>query len=183
MDKSPVIWFTGMSASGKSTLANYLKDSLFKRGYKGTIIDGDTIRDRDKQKLSYGFNDVLTNNIRIASLCEEQRTTYDFVLVPVISPYEEVRKKVRKILEPNFHLVYLKSDISSLKCRDPKGLYAAADRGEINDLIGYSAINPYDEPVDPELVVSTSSDILVDDSFDVIFEYVNHFVFIDNYLF
>ena len=112
MDKSPVIWFTGMSASGKSTLANYLKDSLFKRGYKGTIIDGDTIRDRDKQKLRYGFNDVLTNNIRIASLCEEQRTTYDFVLVPVISPYEEVRKKVRKILEPNFHLVYLKSDIS-----------------------------------------------------------------------
>ena len=86
----------GPNGSGKSTLANYLKDSLFKRGYKGTIIDGDTIRDRDKQKLSYGFNDVLTNNIRIASLCEEQRTTYDFVLVPVISPYEEVRKKVRK---------------------------------------------------------------------------------------
>ena len=62
-------------------------------------------------------------------------------------------------------------------------MYAAADRGGINDLIGYSAINPYDEPTDPELVVSTSSDMLVDDSFDVIFEYVNHFVFTDNYLF
>ena len=126
---------------------------------------------------------MLINNTRIAVLCEEQRKKYDFVLVPVISPYEEVRRKVRKILEPNFHLIYLKTDISSLKSRDPKGLYAAADRGDIKDLIGYSDVNSYDEPVNPELVVSTSIDKTVKYSFDKIINYINKTIFIDKYLY
>jgi adenylylsulfate kinase-like enzyme len=170
MNKSPIIWLTGMSGSGKSTLANHLKNKLKK---KVLIIDGDSIRDLDQKKLGFGLGDVLVNNMRIASLCEEQRSKFDLVLVPVISPYEKVRQKVRETLEPNFHLIYLKADIYSLKSRDTKGLYAAADRGEIKDLIGYSNINPYDNPVNPELTVLTSSDNSVDSALTYILKYLD----------
>ena len=97
--------------------------------------------------------------------------------MPVISPYEEVRIEIRTILEPNFHLVYLQADIESLKHRDTKGLYSAADRGDINDLIGYSEINPYDEPNSPELVISTANKVSLEESFSTLFDYVNKAIF------
>jgi len=172
-----------MSASGKSTLADQLKEHLEQKEYTVSIIDGDSVRDLDDKKLGFGLDDVRINNMRIANLCNKNRKKYDVVIVPVISPYEEIRREVRKILEPNFHLVYLKTDIDSLKDRDPKGLYAAADRGEINDLIGYSTVNPYDEPVHPELVISTSKEISSEESFSTLFNYINKTVFIDKYLF
>jgi len=176
VNQTPVVWLTGMSGSGKSTLANHISGNLKKDGYSVLIIDGDSIRDLDQKKLGFGFDDVLVNNMRIASLCEEQRDKFDLVLVPVISPYEKVRQKVRGVLEPNFHLVYLKSDIYSLKNRDTKGLYAAADRGEIQDLIGYSSINPYDTPVDPELTVLTSNNNSLEGSLRHILEYINNVI-------
>jgi adenylyl-sulfate kinase len=178
MNKAPVIWLTGMSGSGKSTLANYIKDNLKTKGYKVIIIDGDSIRDLDKKKLDFGVNDVLKNNTRIAFLSEKKRKEYDFVLVPVISPYDKIRQQVRKILEPNFHLIYLKVDIKTLKYRDPKGLYAAADRGEINDLIGYSDVNPYEEPINPELTVTMLNNQTIKDSYNIIFEYLDNIIFI-----
>ena len=76
----------------------------------------------------------MKNNLRIASLCNKLRKEYDFILVPVISPYDQVRTQVRLMLEPNFYLVYLKVDIETLKKRDTKGLYSAADKGLISDL-------------------------------------------------
>jgi adenylylsulfate kinase len=179
MSKNPVIWLTGMSGSGKTTLANYLKDYLKTKDCEGVVIDGDSVRDLDKKKIGFGVDDVLMNNTRIASLCEDKRRKYDFVLVPVISPYEEVRQKIRKILEPNFHLVYLKTDIDLLKSRDTKGLYAAADRGEIKDLVGYSDVNPYDEPINPELIILMSNDQSVNNSFNIIFDYFKKTIFLE----
>ena len=101
----------------------------------------------------------------------------------MISPYADIRAQVRSILQPNFHLIYLKTDIKSLRQRDTKGLYAAADKGIIDDLIGYSDVNSYDEPVNPELVVSTSIDKTVKYSFDKIINYINKTIFIDKYLY
>ena len=102
---SPVIWLTGMSASGKSTLARKLKSRIEEKGYRVSIIDGDSVRDRDDTKLGFGLEDVRINNMRIASICNEKREDFDVVLVPVISPYDEIRVEVRKVLEPNFHLI------------------------------------------------------------------------------
>ncbi|SVE45322.1 uncharacterized protein METZ01_LOCUS498176, partial [marine metagenome] len=96
-------------------------------------------------------------NLRIAHMCQKLRKDFDVIIVPVISPYDDIRKKVRAVLEPNFHLIYLIADIESLKYRDTKGLYSASDKGLINDLIGYSNINPYDEPNNAELTIETGN--------------------------
>jgi len=171
MNKTPVIWLTGMSGSGKTTLATYAYNSLSKKGYKIEVIDGDSVRERDKKKLGFGINDVLINNQRIANLAMQKRKECDLVLIPVISPYEEIRQKIRKILEPNFHLIYLKVDIDILKERDPKGLYAAADRGQIKNLIGYSSENPYENPLNPELTVFMTKNQAIGVSFNLINNY------------
>jgi adenylylsulfate kinase-like enzyme len=174
--KSPVVWLTGMSGSGKTTLANKLKIYFDKRICAISIIDGDSVRDSDKKQLGFGMQDVRINNTRIALLCNKQREEFDLVIVPVISPYNKIREEVREVLNPDFHLVYLKTDINSLKGRDPKGLYAAADRGDINDLIGYSKINLYDEPNNPELIVPTTSKISPDESFNILLNYITEIV-------
>ena len=154
-----------MSGSGKSTFAEYIKDTYQKEGYSVRIIDGDDIRDRDVEKLGFGRKDVEVNNLRIAKLCLDSKDSeFDLILVPVISPYDEVRKRTRSLLEPYYHLVYVEADIDSLKKRDTKGLYKAADQGLINDLIGYSEINPYDKPSDADFVVNTNNNTLLNDS-------------------
>ena len=154
-----------MSGSGKSTLAEYIKDIYQKENYSVRIIDGDDIRDRDVEKLGFGLKDVEVNNLRIAKLCLESKDSgFNLILVPVISPYDEVRKRTRSFLEPYYYLVYVEADIDSLKKRDTKGLYKAADQGLINDLIGYSEINPYDKPSDADFVVNTNNNTLLNDS-------------------
>jgi len=182
-EKSPVIWLTGMSGSGKTTLSNDLEKLFLERQYKVYVLDGDDIRERDKEKLGFGHDDVLKNNIRIAHLCQKLRFKYDAIIVPVISPYDDVRMQVRKILEPNFHLVYLNSDIQSLRERDPKGLYAASDNGEISDLIGYSEVNPYDKPQNAEVVIDTGNTTTIDKSIKQLFSYINKTIFIEKYLY
>ena len=154
-----------MSGSGKSTLAEYIKDTYQKEGYRVCIIDGDDIRDKDIGKLGFGRQDVEVNNFRIAKLCLELKDSgFDLILVPVISPYDEVRNKTRSLLEPYYHLVYVEADIDILKKRDTKGLYKAADQGLINDLIGYSEINPYDDPSEADFVVNTNNQNFLNDS-------------------
>jgi len=152
-----------MSGSGKSTLAEYIRDTYRKEGYSVSIIDGDDIRDKDAEKLGFGRQDVEVNNLRIARLCLESKDNgFDLILVPVISPYDEIRKITRSLLESYYHLVYVETDIDSLKKRDTKGLYKAADQGLINDLIGYSEINQYDKPSDADFVVNTDNNSLSD---------------------
>ena len=182
-NNSPVIWLTGMSASGKSTLADRLKNNIERYGYSVSIIDGDSVRDLDDTKLGFGIDDVRINNMRIAMLCNKQRERSDIVIVPVISPYKEVRLEVRDVLKPNFHLIYLETDINSLKDRDPKGLYAAADRGDINDLIGYSEVNPYDKLENPELVISTANGVSIEESFSELFNYISKTELINKHAF
>ena len=152
-----------MSGSGKSTLAEYIRDTYQKEGYSVSIIDGDDIRDKDAEKLGFGRQDVEVNNLRIARLCLESKDNgFDLILVPVISPYDEIRKITRSLLGSYYHLVYVETDIDSLKKRDTKGLYKAADQGLINGLIGYSEINPYDKPSDADFVVNTDNTPLSD---------------------
>jgi adenylyl-sulfate kinase len=157
MKKASVFWFTGMSGSGKSTLSLAVKQELTEQGLTVCIIDGDTVRESYQQKLGFSRDEVMQNNLHIASLCQKVRLDFDVILVPVISPFELVRQKVRKLLAPDFHLIYLKADLNSLKARDPKGLYQAADNGIITNLIGYSKTTPYEQPGNAELILDTGS--------------------------
>ena len=169
MKNTPIFWLTGMSGSGKSTLASEL-ELIISKSYKICIVDGDDVRDKDDTKLGFSYDDVLINNSRIAN------SEYDLVIVPVIAPYNDIRLITRKSLDPNFHLVYLKSDIKSLRDRDTKGLYLASDKGLITDLIGYSESNPYEAPTNAELVINTSNMANQRDSVSIFCEYVNSIV-------
>jgi adenylylsulfate kinase-like enzyme len=172
-----ILWLTGMSGSGKSTLATCIQQMCESYKYKTRIIDGDDIRDRDVEKLGFGRKDVEVNNLRIAKLCLESKDGgFDLILAPVISPYDEVRKRTRSLLEPYYHLVYVEADIDSLKKRDTKGLYKAADQGLINDLIGYSEINPYDKPSDADFIVDTSESVTIEKSQNKLLSYIRECV-------
>jgi adenylyl-sulfate kinase len=172
--KNPnIFWLTGMSGSGKTTLANDVKERYENCGLSVRIIDGDVIRNDDKSKLGFGYEDVKTNNLRIAGICLDICSTFDIVIVPVISPYDSIRKEVRRVLSPIFHLIYLDSDIESLTLRDTKGLYASADRGEITDLIGYSERNPYETPLNADIVIGTGVNSSLDESREKLFNYVD----------
>ncbi len=176
-----VVWLTGMSGSGKSTLALYIENFFKKNKYKVYLIDGDEIRDKDVKKLGFGRKDVLRNNLRIAELCLNLKDQgVNLVLVPVISPYKEVRRKVRSILGSSLHLVYVKTSIETLKERDTKGLYAAADKGVINNLIGYSDVNPYDEPNDSEIIIDTNRPSSSEASKDQLLSYIKDHIYIKN---
>ena len=156
--KSNIFWCTGMSGVGKSTLVEYTKNKLLEQGYTVMILDGDAVREKYKVKLGFGREDVKKNNYYVAKLWEEYRDNYDVIMVPIISPIDNVRRKVKRILSPNYNLVYIYADIESLKKRDKKGLYKKSDNGEINDLIGYSYTNPYDIPEDYDLIIDTSKE-------------------------
>lgn len=153
--KAHIFWYTGLSGTGKTTLSTEAKKYLESFGFNVLIVDGDLVR--SKYKINPGFHKdaIKKNNLNIAEICQKKRKDYDTILVPVISPIDKVRKEIRKILAPNFSLVYLSSDIETLKKRDVKGLYAKADSGELSDLIGYSESNPYEEPDDADIVINT----------------------------
>ena len=175
MNRIPIIWLTGMSGSGKSTLSARLKKQLQNKGYSVQIIDGDSIRDDYTTKLGFGRQDVLSNNLNIAQKCLELRNNCDVILVPVISPYQEVRREVRKLLNPNFHLIYLTTTLENLKKRDTKGLYAEADSGVINDLIGYSSTTPYEAPDDAELTIDTTNQKTIRESTTQLVNYIENY--------
>ena len=156
--KSNVFWCTGMSGVGKSTLSIHVKTELEKRDFSVTIIDGDYIRKNYKMPLGFSRKDIEKNNMLIAKFAEEQSLKNDVTIVSIISPIDKIRKQIRKMLSPNFYLVYLTADIDALVQRDPKGLYKKANENVITDLIGYSNKNLYDVPLDADLVIDTSQE-------------------------
>jgi adenylylsulfate kinase len=176
MDKKfNIFWLTGMSGSGKSTLARSVKKRCIEKGHNAIIIDGDDIRDKDNKKLGFGYKDVLKNNLRIAQISLEQKKHgFSVVIVPVISPYDDVRLQVQELLYPYLHLIYIKAELEVLKYRDTKGLYLAADKGYIDDLIGYSDNNPYEEPNNPSIVIDTGRNTTLQKSTDRVIDFVDN---------
>jgi len=170
--KANIFWCTGMSGVGKSTLAEYAKRVLERSKFSVLILDGDVVREKYDVKLGFGRKDVEKNNLHVAKLCEDERYNYDAIIVPIISPIDIVRKAVKKILLPNYYLIYFYSDIDSLRKRDPKGLYKKADELEITDLIGYSDSNPYEIPETYDLIIDTSDHIDIDYSKKTISQFI-----------
>jgi len=148
-----VIWFTGLSASGKSTLAHALENALFEKGCKTYVLDGDNIRHGLNKDLGFSPQDREENIRRIGEVAKLFADAGLIVLTAFISPYRSDREKARKLNPKNFIEVYVKCDIDICEQRDPKGLYKKAKAGEIPEFTGISA--PYEEPENPEIVIDT----------------------------
>lgn len=150
-----VIWLTGLSGSGKSTVANALALRLFERGIKNYVLDGDNIRHGLNKDLGFSEVDRKENIRRIGEVSKLFVDSAQVVLTAFISPFREDRQVVRDLLEDHeFVEVYVKCPISECEKRDPKGLYVKARKGIIPEFTGISS--PYEEPENPELVVETN---------------------------
>jgi len=148
------IWFTGLSGSGKSTIANALSPMLLERGRQATTLDGDVVRTHLSKGLGFSKEDRDTNILRIGFVAGEIARHSGTVICAAISPYSKTRNEARKMVgEDRFVEVYVSTPLEVCEERDVKGLYAKARSGEIKGFTGID--DPYEEPVNPEITVNT----------------------------
>ena len=150
-----VLWLTGLSAAGKSTIAELVAPDLEARGVLVDRLDGDVVRTHLTKGLGFSKEDRDTNIERIGWVASRLARAGAAVVVSAISPYDEARQKARALTEEHapFVLVYVATSLEECERRDPKGLYAKAHAGEIAEFTGVSA--PYEEPSDPEIRLET----------------------------
>ena len=152
MSKGFTLWFTGLSGSGKSTLAHAVAEELLERGMKVEVLDGDVVRTNLSQGLGFSKEDRDTNIRRIGFVCHLLTRNDVVAIAAAISPYREIRDENRKLIG-RFVEVYCRCPLDTLRARDVKGLYAKARAGEIKGFTGVD--DPYEEPLNPEIVVET----------------------------
>ena len=156
-----MVWFTGLSGSGKSTVALGVERELHRRGILCRILDGDNIRAGINSNLGFSEADRKENIRRIAEVGKLFVDTGIVTLACFVSPTEDIRKMAREIIgEADFNEVYVSTPIEECERRDVKGLYARARRGEVKDFTGVSA--PFEAPQAPTLSIDTSSQPLAD---------------------
>lgn len=153
--KSFMVWFTGLSGSGKSTVANALQYELYKKGMSVYLLDGDNLRHGINKNLGYTESDRKENIRRTAEVGKLFVDAGIVVFAALISPFEDDRQNARNIVgDAEFVEVYVKCPIQECESRDPKGLYKKARKGEIKQFTGID--QPYEEPVNPEITIDTS---------------------------
>ena len=143
------LWFTGLSGSGKSTIAHLLEMELRNRGHKVEVLDGDVVRTHLSKGLGFSKEDRDTNILRIGWVCEVLSRNDVVAIGAAISPYREIRDQVRANIG-RFVEVYVEAPLEVLADRDVKGLYRKAMAGEIKGFTGVD--DPYEEPLNPEVV-------------------------------
>ena len=146
------IWLTGLPSAGKSTIAGILETDLRARGLAVEVLDGDIVRTNLSKGLGFSREDRDINIRRIAFVSKLLTRNGVVVIVAAVSPYRNTREEARQEIS-RFFEVHVKCPIDVLVDRDVKGLYAQALRGEISNFTGVS--DPYEDPVNPELVVET----------------------------
>jgi adenylylsulfate kinase len=152
--KSGVVWFTGLSAAGKSTIAHHLEKELFDRGIRAYVLDGDNVRHGINSNLGFSREDRKENLRRIAEISKLYVDAGIFILAAFISPYREDRGYIKEIVGPDdFFEIYVKCSLDVCENRDPKGLYKKARAGIIKNYTGIDA--PYEEPLSPDLEIDT----------------------------
>ncbi|MDE0298402.1 MAG: adenylyl-sulfate kinase [Candidatus Poribacteria bacterium] len=153
--KGCVLWFTGLSASGKSTLAHEVENALHGRGRLTYVLDGDNVRHGLNNNLGFSPEDREENIRRIGEVSKLFADSGVIVITAFISPYRGDRDKARELVEDGrFFEVFVDCPLEVCEERDPKGLYKKARAGEIPEFTGISA--PYEEPDSPELTVNTA---------------------------
>jgi len=159
MDKGFILWFTGLSGSGKTSISKALAPELKRRGCKVEILDGDVIRTNLSKGLGFSKEDRDTNILRIGFVANLLSRNGVVAITAAISPYRAIRDEVRA-LESNFVEVYVKATLEVCESRDVKGLYAQARAGKIKGFTGID--DPYEEPLNPEIVCDTERENLAD---------------------
>jgi len=157
MNRGFVVWFTGLSGAGKSTIANVLKAELEARGRHVELLDGDEVRTHLSKGLGFSKEDRDTNIRRIGYVARLVARSGGVAITAAISPYREVRDEIRA-QTPGFVEVFARAPLDTLVERDVKGLYKKAIAGEIANFTGVS--DPYEEPLHPEVVCDTSRESL-----------------------
>ena len=152
--KGVLIWMTGLSGSGKSTIAYTLEHALVQRGHLAYVLDGDNVRHGLNKNLGFSAEDREENIRRIGEVANLFADTGVITITAFISPYRKDRDINRELLgQGNFIEVYCKAPLDICEQRDPKGLYKKARAGEIKGFTGID--DPYEEPLNPEMVVQT----------------------------
>lgn len=150
-----LIWFTGLSGSGKSTIANALEQRLFMEGFSTYALDGDNVRTGVCNNLGFSNQDRKENNRRIGEIAKLMLDAGLIVTASFVSPYLEDRENIKRIVgKDNFFEVFVNTPIAECERRDIKGLYAKARNGEIKDFTGVSS--PYEPPINPNIIIDTS---------------------------
>ena len=168
--KGVIIWFTGLSASGKSTLSLAVEEELFKANQLTYVLDGDNIRHGLNKNLGFSPEDREENIRRIGEVSKLFADAGVITMTAFISPYRSDRRKARELVEAGrFIEIYVKVPLKVAEERDPKGLYKKARAGEIKEFTGIDA--PYEEPENAELVIDTSKHNL-EESRDLVLEYL-----------
>ncbi len=150
-----ILWFSGLSGSGKSTIAKLLQKRLFDKGYQVFVLDGDNIRKGLNRDLGFSAQDRAENLRRVGEVATLFAKAGVIVISAFISPMREDRRMVRSLAPNYFHNIHIKASLEVCEKRDVKGLYAKARAGEILDFTGISA--PYEEPNNPDIVVDTEN--------------------------
>ncbi|OJX76801.1 adenylyl-sulfate kinase [Magnetospirillum sp. 64-120] len=151
--KGGVLWLTGLSGAGKSTIAMELERRLFQKGWQVNVLDGDNVRHGLCRDLGFSHEDRTENIRRVGEVAHLFAKAGMLVITAFISPYRADRDRVRAIDASAFHEIHVATDLGACEARDPKGLYKKARQGEIPDFTGISA--PYEAPDAPELVLNT----------------------------
>tara|TARA_B100000945_G_C20331208_1_gene572503 strand:+ start:84 stop:695 length:612 start_codon:yes stop_codon:yes gene_type:complete len=168
--KSRVLWFTGLSGSGKSTVANATEKMLHDMGLQTYILDGDNVRMGLNKDLGFSAEDRTENIRRITEVAKLFADSGSIILTAFISPYREDRDKAREIISnDDFIEIFVSADLSVCEDRDPKGLYKKARSGEIKGFTGIDA--PYEAPLNPELIVETDKNS-IEESAQIVVDYL-----------
>lgn len=153
-----VLWMTGLSASGKSSLAMALEQALSALGYSCYVLDGDNLRQGLNANLGFSPEDRRENIRRVGEVAALFADAGLLCISAFISPYREDRARARQACRQAFHEIHIAADLQACEARDPKGLYRKARAGELQEFTGVSA--PYESPLAPELTLETARESL-----------------------
>ncbi len=171
--KQIVVWLTGMSGAGKTTIASGTFKYLVKQKQKVKLIDGDEIRKNLHSHLSFTHEDIVKNNELVVQLCVTLKANFDYILVSMISPFLHSRKQARETIGNRFIEVFIDASLDTLVDRDVKGLYKKALSGGIDNFIGISPNVPYEPPENPEVIINTEK-LTSFESIDKLVKFLTH---------
>ena len=167
---SKILWFTGLSGSGKSTIANILDKKLYNSGVRSYILDGDNLRLGLNKDLGFNEKDRIENIRRVSEVAELMMDSGIYVLCCFISPFLQERENLKnKFRSEDFIEIYVKTSLKEAKKRDTKGLYLRAEKGLIPNFTGINS--PYEEPKNPDIILDTTKRS-PEESADILFKFI-----------
>ncbi len=176
--KGLLLWFTGLSGSGKSTIANAVEKFLFDKGFKTYALDGDNVRKGINNNLTFSPDDRKENIRRIAEVANLMLDAGLVVTASFVSPYKIDRENIKNIVGNNtFVEIFVNTPLEECERRDVKGLYAKARRGEILNFTGINA--PYEAPDNPDIEIDTTVTSIMD-SVELVFNLIENKIKLPN---